>query len=185
MRRRRNRRRRGDRSSLEQLCGRLAYMAQSNKAAMCERNAGPVDSHPALFFRLYGTDDLLFTPLPYGHPVSTIPPILERILEQDHPDFVAVVTESYMGLNSDKHHYQYGQLQRDFKNNPTSYVKEALLIAAVDTRHGRHRSTGIPFIYDDDGMPRFTTLPWCDGCQGKLGELLDDFVCTVQRRAGW
>jgi hypothetical protein len=185
MRRKRNRGRRGERSSLKQLCDRLAATAQATKARMCEHCNGPVEGSPALVFRLDGNEQLFVAPLPHGHPIDTLPPVLEHILEEGHPDFLALVTESYIGPTIYEHTYQRGQLERDFKKNPTSDVKESLLIAAVDTRHGRHRSTAIPFVYDDGGMPRFTRLPWSDDCDGNLGELLADCVRHVQRRAGW
>jgi hypothetical protein len=184
-RRRRNRGRRGSRSSFEQLCDGLAATAQRAKTRLCQFCAGPIDGLAMLVYRLDGTDELFITPLPPGHPVDTFPLVLERILDEGLPDFVAVIAESYVGTHFDEHSYKHGQFERDFKENPTSDVTEALLIAGVDIRQGRHRNTAIPFVYDDGGMPRFTRHPWDDGCDGNLGEILEACVRDVQRRAGW
>lgn len=176
---------RGGRSSLEHICDELAASVQRVKTKMCRRHAGPIDAPPMLFHRLDGEDELRITDFSYGHPVTAFPLIWERILDEGNPDFVAVVTESYIRPHGDGEVYRRGQYERDFKENPFSDVKEAVLITGVDLRQGRHRNTVIPFSYDDRGMPRFTRYPWRDDCGGNLGELLADCVRQMQRRTGW
>ena len=173
------------RLSLEQICDDLAAKAQRVKTEMCRLDAGPVDLNPLLFLRLDGAAELCFVPFPCSDPVAGFPLIWERILEEGHPDFIAIFTEGYFGPYHAEKGHQRGQYERDFKENPFSDVKEALLIAGVDIRQGRYRNAVIPFSYDDGGMPHFTQYPWGDGSGGNLGGLLAGCVRQVQRRMGW
>ena len=172
------------RPRLEEMCDQIAVMAQAFKSVLCRRKNGPADMAAALVYRLEGDSALRSTGFPGGHPVDTFNKVWARVLEEGTPDFVAVVAESYMG-SARGENYRRGELEQEFKQDPNSSVREAVLIAGVDTREGRQRCTAIPFSYDRNGMPAFRALGWDDEFHGdRLSDLLAECARQVQRRTG-
>lgn len=185
MRRKRNQPGRPEgRPRLEEICDHLAVMAKNFKSDLCRRNNGPTDMDAALVYRLEGDRELRSTGFPGGHPVDTFKKVWASVLKEGTPDFVAVVAESYMGSGRTEN-YRRGDMEREFKQNPSSTVGEAVLIAGVDTHEGRQRCTAIPFTYDRNGMPAFRTLGWDETPHGdRLSGLLAECAREVQRRTG-
>lgn len=186
MRRKRNQPDRAEgRPRLEEICDQIAVMAQAFKSGLCRRSNGPADMGAALVYRLEDDSELRSRGFPGGHPVDTFNKVWANVLKEGTPDFVAVVAESYMGDSGHTENYRRGELEQQFKQNPNSRVREAVLIAGVDTREGRQRCTAIPFTYDRNGMPAFRTLGWDDKPRGdRLSGLLAECARQVQRRMG-
>lgn len=172
------------RPRLEEMCDQIALMTKAFKSDLCRRNKGPADMAAALVYRLEGDSELRSTGFPGGHPVDTFNKVWASVLKEGTPDFVAVVAESYMGSGRTEN-YRRGEMEQEFKHDPNSSVREAVLIAGVDTREGRQRSTAIPFTYDRNGMPAFRTLGWDDEIRGdRLSGLLAECARQVQLRKG-
>lgn len=169
------------RQDIEHLCEAIANIAQEWKVEICRLNKGPADLPARLFYRLETNRHLLASKYLPGNPVATFPEVWEEVLAEGSPDFLAFVSEGYGGPPQDD--CERGDLAREFRRNPDSAVTELLLIAAVDTRQGRHRNTMIPFRYDEHGVPQFKAYPWWEDRNGNVPELLSACVRQVQRRA--
>ena len=137
------------------------------KRAMCEREGGPYDLAPMLHFKYGHLRTYCGMLLAGGDPVEMIPHAWERILEDGIPEFVMLMVEAYSSENVDN--YRKGAMERDFKENPESKVREAITIQAVDIKTGRQMTGIVRYGYGDDGLPVFDE-PSIGDCEGQALE---------------
>ena len=168
------------RPGLEQLCDLIADCAQRTKTERCRQNGGPIDIPAMLVFRLDTEDRIGMWPIK-GNPIDDFSILWRQALQLGNPDFVGFVSEGYTGPSRDN--WQRGDLATEFMLGPCSGVKEALLIAGVDTRRGCHRNTSISFQYDQHDLPQFNTFAWRSIAQGNVCDLLSDCAREVRYRA--
>ena len=103
-------------------------------------------------------------------------------------EFVAVALEGYGTQNPEMMNateYQRGDMEEDYKNNPFSDVREALILTAVDWEGTSLWSIYCTYRYDDHGLPMFDE-PSCSVAElsdeggDNGGRLADTLLATVK-----
>jgi hypothetical protein len=95
--------------------------------------------------------------------------------------FVAFAAEGYVSPELDetaKDSYKRGDMEKEFKENPFTVVKEAMMINIIDWNCENMFTLVKPYSYDDFGVPVFgesketvTTLGGYENCSKKIKEL--------------
>jgi hypothetical protein len=136
------------------------------KRMMCEREGGPYDLHPMLHFK-YKHLKAYAGILLKGNPLEEAPVAWRKIMDHGTPEFVMLMVEGYASTKVDD--YERGRMERDFKDNPDSEVREVITLQAVDIKTGRQLTALVPFRYGDDGLPEFEE-PKVGPCDGRALE---------------
>lgn len=149
-------------------------MTRFMKTEMCKDRNGTADLNPFCVFGLEIVDDegderlggaVIEMELENGeNPVEMLPKMLSDIHEKGIEKFLWVmfVCEGYAetdpkkvkSMADDDGTYEYGSLEQDFHNNPTSTVQEGL-IATCFSWTGESAVYQQPYKYDDFGIPEY------------------------------
>ena len=140
---------------------------QEYKTDLCLQNGGPDDGLPFIL----GTDcngmPFVIADTLDGHPTDNLPILLNKIIgglqeknETMRWDWLAYVVEGYanggdnetVGEVETLDAFERGSLERDFKTNPSSQVKEGVIVT-VFTWEGDSACRTMLYHYGDDGMP--------------------------------
>ena len=133
------------------------------KASVCRDNSGPVDLPPILHFKFKHMRDFCGLMVSeQGDPIAALPKSWQHILENGVPEIVMYMTEGYVkklpkDSNTDKlptGHIR-GEFEREFKEDPSTDVREAITMQAVDIESGKQFSGMLLYKYDDSGVPEF------------------------------
>jgi len=74
-------------------------------------------------------------------------------------EWMFMVVEGYfrqmenLGDSHEAHDYERGEMEEDYKNNPFSDVREAIIIYGVNSDLNTEISIHVPYRYDDAGVP--------------------------------
>lgn len=133
------------------------------KTMMCEREGGPHDLQPMLHFRYKHLKSYCGI-MVMGNPLDEVPKAWHKVMDHGTPEFVMLVLEGYASLKGAED-YERGRMERDFKENPDSEVREVITLQAVEIKTGRQLTAIVPFRYGDDGLPEFedAKVGPCDG----------------------
>lgn len=134
------------------------------KRMACEQNGGPHDLAPMIHFKyrhLKGCCGGLLA----GDPFQLVPMAWRKVLDQGIPEFMMLMIEGYSSATPPENH-ERGCLEKDFKENPDSKVKEVITIQAVDIKTGNQFTAIVPYKYDDEGIPEFEE-PSIGACEGE------------------
>lgn len=123
------------------------------KTALCEREGGPSDLLPMLHFKYRHLNAYCGMVLPPEETVEALPAAWSKVLEDGIPEFMMIMVEGYAGTKTEE--YERGAMERDFRENPSSSVREVITIQAVDIKTGNQITSVVPYGYDDRGMPEF------------------------------
>lgn len=134
------------------------------KRALCEREGGPNDLIPMLHFK-YQHLNAYCGMLLEGNPIQMVPVAWRKILEDGIPEFMMFMVEGYASTTPDLSNYRKGEMEKDFKNNPGSSVREVITIQAVDIKTGYQMTAVVPYKYGDNGLPEFEE-PSVSTCEG-------------------
>lgn len=131
------------------------------KTDLCTENGGPADGQPFILGTDLHGEHFLIPDTLDGHPTDNLPIILNAILgglaEKNGTlrwNWLAYVVEGYAN-DGDKtmlDNFERGSFEQDFRNNPSSKVKEALIVT-VFTWEGESACRTLLYHYGDDGMP--------------------------------
>lgn len=132
------------------------------KYTVCERESGPADLIPMLHWK-YKHLNAYTGMLLEGNPFEVVPHAWRKVLDDGMPDFMMLMVEGYVCPKNEE--YKRGELEEDFKENPTSEVMEAITIQAVEIKTGKQMTAVISYVYDDDGLPDFRD-PMIGPCEG-------------------
>lgn len=101
-------------------------------------------------------------------------------------EFIMLALEGYGTADTetlDTTKYERGAMEHDYKTNPFSTVREALILTAVDWNATNIWSIFCTYRYDDHGLPMFDE-PSCHvaelGEEGENGRLADTLCSTVK-----
>jgi hypothetical protein len=132
------------------------------KRHACEIEGGPHDLAPMMHFK-YKHLKSCCGGLLAGDLYQLVPMAWRKVLDQGIPEFMMLVVEGYSSMEPQKH--ERGSLEKDFKENPDSKVKEVITIQAVDIKTGEQFTAIVPYKYDDDGLPEFEdpSIGLCEG----------------------
>jgi hypothetical protein len=147
--------------SLTEILEGIGKECKDYKTELCVEGGGPADGAPFILGADYKGTPFLIPDTLDGHPTDNLPIILNAILkglEEKNGtmrwDWLAYVVEGYAngGENDLPEDWERGSLERDFKNNPSSQVKEGIIITAY-TWEGESACRTMLYHYGDDGLP--------------------------------
>jgi hypothetical protein len=133
------------------------------KSAMCAQEGGPQDLAPMLHFKYLHLNAYCGMLLP-GNPFEILPQAWRQILDDGMPEVVMFMVEGYAS-EALPEEYERGAMEKDFKENPESNVKEVITLQAVDIKTGSQMTGIVSYTYGDDGMPMFgnSNIGPCEG----------------------
>ena len=114
-----------------------------------------------------------------------------RALPIERFETLMLVSESYMRVSSedtepfDMSNYQRGDMEKDYKENPFSNVREAIMVSAIDWHNSTLWGTVCAFTYDDNGVPSYMepethTISLADSEGESKGRIPDILTHTVR-----
>lgn len=136
------------------------------KREMCIREGGPYDLAPMLHFK-YRHLNAYCGVMIMGNPFEMVPSAWRKILDDGMPEFMMLMVEGYASEKNQG--YKKGQMERDFKENPDSDVREIITVQAVDIKTGKQMTGLVSYKYGDDGLPEFGEMS-VGPCEGQALE---------------
>ncbi len=138
---------------------KIAKIAQLRKTEICQEDNGISDMQSFVVFqrgdvfecRQSGVD---------SHPFESLPDVLSDAFNDGLTEFdtVSIVVDSYVREGTKPPtNYRRGDLEREYKNNPSASVVEALTVATYGY-HGESAGRCVKYVYNDKGLPEFTVL---------------------------
>lgn len=135
------------------------------KSAVCEKEGGPHDLAPMMHFR-YSHLNSYCGGMLMGNPFELAPMAWRKVLDDGIPEFMMLMMEGYAKTSKPDEDYVRGDMEREFKENPDSEVREVITVQAVEIKTGRQFTAVIPYKYDDHGQPEFED-PCIGPCEGE------------------
>lgn len=132
------------------------------KKMICEHENGPHDLTPMMHFK-YQHLNAPCGGLLMGDPFEMAPMLWRKVLDDGIPEFMMLMMEGYSSTTMPNAH---GELERDFKENPNSTVREVITVHAIDIKTGNQFTAVVPFKYGDSGLPEFDK-PSIGPCEGE------------------
>ncbi len=163
-------------TDIEQSANRVLEIAQLRKQEICDEDNGITDMQSFVVFergdiyecRQSGVD---------GHPFESLPSVLESAFKDGLTKFdtVSIVVDSYVREGTKPPtDYRRGDLEHEYKNNPSTSVVEALTVCTYGYDGGvKARCT--KYVYGDDGRPQFTAI---DDKDSQMSSEYVDFVMS-------
>ena len=138
---------------------KITKIAQLRKTEICLEDNGISDMQSFVVFqkgdvfecRQSGVD---------SHPFESLPDVLSDAFSDGLTEFdtVSIVVDSYVREGTKPPtDYRRGDLEREYKNNPSASVVEALTVATYGY-HGESAGRCVKYVYNDKGLPEFTVL---------------------------
>ena len=138
---------------------KITKIAQLRKTEICLEDNGISDMQSFVVFqkgdvfecRQSGVD---------SHPFESLPDVLSDAFSDGLTEFdtVSIVVDSYVREGTKPPtNYRRGDLEHEYKNNPSASVVEALTVATYGY-HGESAGRCVKYIYNDIGLPEFTVL---------------------------
>ena len=132
------------------------------KYGMCVDNNGMCDSPPVLLGELPTGEGFIAPDYNEGHPTETLPMMLSVLAEMMNDKFssvrwnwLAYVVEGYgsPSLGGEMPEgWHRGMLEEEYKMNPTSDVREGLIVSMYSWE-GESIGATVFYRYDDNGLP--------------------------------
>jgi hypothetical protein len=101
-------------------------------------------------------------------------------------DFLILLVEGYTKSDVDMNHadHERGALEKDYKENPFSDVREGIMLCGVDWKGTGIWNVASLYRYNDNGVPVFDDEPMCtrmeiDAETESLGRMPETLVATV------
>lgn len=132
------------------------------KRLVCEKEGGPHDLTPMIHFKYQHLNAYCGGVL-MGDPFEMAPMLWRKVLDDGIPEFMMLMMEGYASTTQPTKH---GDLEKDFKENPDSTVREVITVQAVNIKTGEQFTAVVPFKYGDDGLPEFDE-PSLGPCEGE------------------
>lgn len=150
--------------NLEEEVQKAVGVFRNMKRMFCEKEGGPGDLAPMIHFKyqhLAGYCGGLLL----GDAFSMVPMAWRKILDDGIPEFMMVMIEGYAKATKPEDDYVRGDMEKEFKENPSSDVREVITVQAVEIKTGRQVTAILPYKYDDQGQPEFEepTIGPCEG----------------------
>lgn len=138
----------------------VVEIAQHRKTEICFQGKGVNDMQSFVVFQHGDLFECAQGDI-NGHPFETLPYVLNAAFNDGKKKFdtISLVVDSYVRLNKDENlaGYKAGDLEYQYKNNPDTSVVEALTVATYGY-HGGSAGKCVKYVYDDNGVPKFTKL---------------------------
>lgn len=140
----------------EQLAEEVLGTYRELKVVNCAREGGPTDNVPILHARVNGRDTV--AALTGGHPADMVGGALKAIAYPDPVEWAVLAVESYVKTAREfPRDMKRGVLADEFANDPTSGVRECLMVYVV-LADGQNLCRVQEFSYDDRGVPQFAEV---------------------------
>lgn len=156
---------------------KIVKIAQLRKTELCLEDRGVSDMQSFVVFQTGDMFECVQSGV-NGHPFESLPSVLNLAYNEGKHKFdtVSLVVDSYVRMKTDNipKDYKPGDLQQEYKNNPNSSVVEALTVTTYGY-HGGSAGKCVKYIYNDAGVPEFTTLSEEDST------LVSEFVDFVMK----
>lgn len=169
-----------------QLIDQILRAAVEAKEGVCEEHKGPKDVEPFICGVAKGGEPFAMPDTLDGHPSENLPLLLMYLANALNDkngtmewEWLAYIVEGYVHEADDEDDFQRGQLERDFKNNPASAVKESM-IANLYMWDGDNKVQSITYSYGDDGMPVWGEPVNAEETKGMVPFIFDSFRTFCQ-----
>jgi hypothetical protein len=137
------------------------------KRSICEHEGGPQDLAPMLHFKYQHLNAYCGGLLAGNeHPLNMAPMAWRKVLDDGIPEFVMLMIEGYASTSKPGEDYVRGNMEKDFKDNPESNVREAITLQAIEIKTGKQFTAVVLYKYDDSGLPEFEE-PNIGPCEGE------------------
>ena len=146
----------------QELLAQVVARAMEVKYEMCVDNNGMCDSPPVLLGELPTGEGFIAPDYNDGHPTETLPMMLSVLAEMMNDKFssvrwnwLAYVVEGYASpsLGGEMPEgWHRGMLEEEYKMNPTSDVREGLIVSMYSWE-GESIGATVFYRYDDNGLP--------------------------------
>ena len=171
----------------QELLAQVVARAMEVKYQMCVDNNGMCDAPPVLIGELLTGEGFLVPDYNEGHPTDTLPMMLSAIAEMMLDKFssvrwnwLAYVVEGYASpslADETPEGWHRGMLEEEYKTNPTSDVREGLIVSMYSWDGSTNCAT-VFYRYDDKGLPIFDGDDEMLGVAG--GNIADIFKAFTQ-----
>lgn len=145
--------------SNQQILDNIASLSMYFKNSLCEEQGGPADGSPMILGADMNGENFVIPDVLDGHPTDNLPIILSSVMEGLREkndslkwDWIAYVVEGYTNSAENPEDYERGAMEQDFKNNPSSTVREAVIVTLY-TWENESACRTLMYTYGDDGMP--------------------------------
>lgn len=167
-----------------ELMSKIIETAKEMKSELCDEHKGPADGTPIILGVAKGGEPFLMPDILDGHPTDNLALLLQQLssaLKEKHGtmewEWLAYIVEGY--INEDAQEFERGLMERDFKNNPASTVKESI-IASLFTWNGENIVQSVTYTYGDDGLPVWDTVMDSDEAIGIVPFIFTSFRTFCQ-----
>lgn len=145
-----------------ELLAQVVARAMEVKYEMCVDNNGMCDSPPILLGEWATGEGFIAPDYNEGHPTDTLPMMLSVLAQMMDDKFssvrwnwLAYVVEGYSNPNLadiPREGWHRGMLEEEYKTNPTSDVREGLIVSMYSWE-GESIGATVFYRYDDNGLP--------------------------------
>ena len=171
----------------QELLADVVARAMVVKYEMCVDNNGMCDSPPVLLGELPTGEGFIAPDYNDGHPTETLPLMLSVLAEMMHDKFssvrwnwLAYVVEGYASPSQNgeaPEGWHRGMLEEEYKTNPTSDVREGLIVSMYSWE-GESIGATVFYRYDDNGLPVYDEPNLSE--QRMEGTIADIFTAFTQ-----
>jgi hypothetical protein len=139
---------------------KVAKIAQLRKTEICKEDKGISDMQSFVVFQRGDVFECRQSGA-NGHPFDSLPDVLSEAFRDGVGifDTVSLVIDSYVRIAQPNEvgGYAHGSLEKEFKSQPKTDVREALTVATYGY-HGGNAGVCMYYVYDDKGLPEFTVM---------------------------
>jgi hypothetical protein len=175
-----------------ELLASVIARAMEVKYEMCVDNNGMCDTPPVLLGELPTGEGFIAPDYNDGHPTDTLPLMLSALAETMMAQFssvqwkwLAYVVEGYAkptheGVESLPEDWSRGMYEEEYKTNPTSDVREGLIVGLYPWE-GQAIGTTVFYRYNDKGLPVYDEPEMLEGeMEGTVADIFKAFTMACK-----
>ena len=170
----------------KELIDKVVETAKEMKFSLCEQEKGPADGEPIIVGVAKGGEPFVMPDTLDGHPTDNLPLLLmylaNTLREKNGTmewEWLAYIVEGYLNETHKDDDFERGVLERDFKTNPSSEVKETI-IANLYMWNGENKVQSVVYSYGDDGLPVWGEPVDADETEGLVPSIFKAFRTFCQ-----
>jgi hypothetical protein len=179
----------------QELLASVVARAMEVKYEMCVDNNGMCDAPPVLLGELPTGEGFIAPDYNDGHPTDTLPMMLAGLAEAMMGNFesvrwkwLAYVVEGYAKpseniTKEELENHDRGKYEEEYKTNPTSDVREGLIVSLYPWE-GTPIGTTVFYRYDDKGLPVYDEPEFMEGeINGNIADIFKAFTMACKALA--